>query len=464
MTDINQNNNHDNVVGNDQNPSRAKFIIGSLLGFGLFLLPIPDGGAFNIPIGFIIRRVESLLIVGDVNLSIWFSFALITISLLLTIMAYTVKPGFIENNEYARNLFRSHPVYFISKIIGVAVVWMVVFNFGPEQVTSEFTGGLMVNILIAGLFPIFLLFAFAMPFLTEFGAMEFIGTLIRKFVRVLFTLPGRASIDLMASWFGSSATAVIISRGQLERGYYTRREAAAICVNFSVVSVPFSFVVASTIGIQEFFVPWYLIIAATCFVIAVILPRIWPLRGIADTYLEDVGKQIQEEAPEGISNFKYAVKLATERANKTTLNGAAKSGLRVYLDVFMDLFPIIVSWGTIGLLIEAHTPIFRWLSWPFGQYMVLLGVPDATTYASATVVGFIDMFIPAFLIGSAPVQTQFIIGALSIVQIIYMAETGVLIAKSKIPLNVPKLFILFVMRTVIALPIIVLLTNIFMNF
>jgi nucleoside recognition membrane protein YjiH len=268
----------------------------------------------------------------------------------------------------------------------------------------------------------------------------------------------------MASWFGSSATAVIISRGQLERGYYTRREAAAICVNFSVVSVPFSYVVASTIGIEGFFVPWYLIIAATCFVLAVILPRIWPLRGLADTYLEDVGKQIQEETPEGSSSLKYAIKMATERAGKTNVKDAAKSGFRVYLDVFMDLFPVIVAWGTIGLIIEAYTPIFRWISWPFGQYMVLLGVPEAASYASATVVGFIDMFIPAFLIGEAPLATQFIIGALSIVQIIYMAETGVLIAKSKIPLNVPKLFILFVMRTIIALPIIVLLTNVFMNF
>ena len=460
MTDANQN------VGQNTDTNRAKFIIGSILGFGLFLVPIPDGeGAFNIPIGMLINLVrDHVLIQQGVNLSIWFSFALITISLLLTILAYTAKPSFIENNEYARNLFRSHPVYFISKVIGVAVVWMVMFNFGPEQVIDDFTGGLMVNVLIAGLFPIFLLFAFAMPFLTEFGAMEFIGTLIRKFVRVLFTLPGRASIDLMASWFGSSATAVIISRGQLERGYYTRREAAAICVNFSVVSVPFSYVVADTIGIEQFFVPWYLIIAATCFVLAVILPRIWPLRGIADTYLEDVGKQIQEEAPIGTGNFRYAVDMATEKAGKTTFNGAAKSGLRVYLDVFMDLFPVIVAWGTIGLIIEAYTDIFKWISWPFGQYMTLLGVPEAMEYASATVVGFIDMFIPAFLIGGAPLPTQFIIGALSIVQIIYMAETGVLIAKSKIPLNVPKLFILFVMRTILALPIIVVLTNLFMNF
>jgi len=67
------------------------------------------------------------------------------------------------------------------------------------------------------------------------------------------------------------------------------------------------------------------------------------------------------------------------------------------------------------------------------------------------------------LLGSAPVETRFILGALSIVQIIYLAETGILILKSKMPLNIGHLAILFVMRTVLALPIIVLFTRLFFN-
>ena len=42
--------------------------------------------------------------------------------------------------------------------------------------------------------------------------------------------------------------------------------------------------------------------------------------------------------------------------------------------------------------------------------------------------------------------------------IIYLAETGILILKSKIPLNIWQLAIPFVMRTVIALPIIIIFT------
>ena len=40
------------------------------------------------------------------------------------------------------------------------------------------------------------------------------GVLLKPIVRPLFHVPGRASIDLIASWFGASNTAVILTREQ----------------------------------------------------------------------------------------------------------------------------------------------------------------------------------------------------------------------------------------------------------
>ena len=39
--------------------------------------------------------------------------------------------------------------------------------------------------------------------LMDFGSMDFIGTLIQRIMRPLFTLPGCAAIDCMASWVGN---------------------------------------------------------------------------------------------------------------------------------------------------------------------------------------------------------------------------------------------------------------------
>jgi nucleoside recognition membrane protein YjiH len=264
----------------------------------------------------------------------------------------------------------------------------------------------------------------------------------------------------LGSWFSSSAASVIITRDQHERGFYTGREAAAICVNFTLVSLPFTFVVASTIGLTAHFALFYLVICVTSILLAMIMPRIWPLRGIKDEYLPEVGKQIQEEVPQNISMFNQAVKLANERASGTGAANVAKSGFSNWLNIFMDLIPVILAWGTVALIINEMTPIFQWLSWPFAHLLHFLQVEGAMDYAHLTIVGFIDMFLPAILMGTeAPIHTRFILGTLSIVQIIYMAETGILILKSRIPLNIGHLAIIFVMRTVFALPIIVLFTR-----
>ena len=51
--------------------------------------------------------------------------------------------------------------------------------------------------------------------------------------------------------------------------------------------------------------------------------------------------------------------------------------------------------------------------------------------------------------------TRFVIISVAITQLIYMSEVGVLILKTRIPLNFINLVTLFVLRTIIALPVIV---------
>lgn len=94
--------------------------------------------------------------------------------------------------------------------------------------------------------------------------------------------------------------------------------------------------------------------------------------------------------------------------------------------------------------------------------MKLFSVKEAFAAAPATLVWFTDMFIPALLLGGiSSVKTKFIVGVLSLVQIIYLTEVGTIIIKSEIPLNLWKLFLIFMERTLIAIPLIVLFANLF---
>jgi len=446
---------------------KIKFIIMSLIGVFLFMVPLPNAnGDFNIPLGHLLAalgRALNSVEVNDFGLIYLLACIIISFSFLSSCLAYILKPGFITENEKLRNLFLSSPVYMISKAVGFVICWLVFFGIGPDWLIGWGGGRLMMNLISSntGLVAIFLVVGIAIPLLTDFGLMEFLGILIRKGVRVLFTLPGRSSVDLLGSWFSSSAASVMITRDQHEKGYYTDREASAICVNFTLVSLPFTFVVASAIGMEAHFFLFYIIITITAILLAVIMPRIWPLCRLKDEYLPEIGKQLDEEVPENAPVIKWAVNLAGSRASKTGPRDVLNTGASNWLNIFMDLIPVILAWGTIALIIESSTPVFDWLSWPFGWYLQLLRVDGAFAYAPATIVGFIDMYLPAILLGTdAPFETRFILGALSIVQIIYLAETGILILKSKMSLNIGHLAVIFLMRTIFALPVIVLLTRV----
>ena len=135
-------------------------------------------------------------------------------------------------------------------------------------------------------------------------------------------------------------------------------------------------------------------------------------------------------------------------------------GVKVSTAIPICIIGNIIPVPFILLLI---TPVFNWISYPMGLYMKLFGVKEAFAAAPATLVGFTDMFIPALLLGSIrAVKTKFIVGVLSLVQIIYLTEVGTIIIKSEIPLNLWKLFVIFMERTLIAIPLIVLFANLFL--
>ncbi|NLL60774.1 MAG: hypothetical protein GX243_07970 [Tissierellia bacterium] len=198
---------------------------------------------------------------------------------------------------------------------------------------------------------------------------------------------------------------------------------------------------------------------------AAIIPRIPPLSKLPDTYDEISGKQINETIPEGVSKTKWAFNLAGQRAKQASLNDVLKQGLHVYSSMFMDLIPIVMAWGTIVLVLVEFTPIFNIISLPFEWYINVLGIEGAKEVAPTALVGFADMYIPPLMLANFPIErTRFIMGAATLLQIIYMTEVGLIVLKSRVPVNVGHLFVVFLERTIIAIPLVTLLTNLLVTF
>src|SRR5699024_6044518 len=124
-----------------------------------------------------------------------------------------------------------------------------------------------------------------------------LGSFVSLFVSLivcLFWVPGRSSIVALASWMGRCPVGVLIPTEEYEKGFYTKREALTIATNFSVLSIPFSLVIATFIGIEHYFLQFYLTMTIACLFTSLILVRIPPLSVKEETYYEVTGSQIDE--------------------------------------------------------------------------------------------------------------------------------------------------------------------------
>tara|TARA_B100001059_G_scaffold223476_1_gene248493 strand:+ start:161 stop:1189 length:1029 start_codon:yes stop_codon:yes gene_type:complete len=334
---------------------------------------------------------------------------------------------------------------------------MAFFQIGPEFIWEENTGGLVLEGLLPTLFSVFIFAGLLLPLLLNFGLLELFGTLLSKIMRPIFNLPGRSAIDCMASWLGDGSVGILLTSKQYEKKFYTQREAAVVGTTFSAVSITFSLVVIAQVELEHLFLPFYAAICLAGIVAAVIIPRLPPLSMKKDTFIDGSKPHKDADAiPAGYSTFSWGLKLAVNKASQVK---SAKSvfgeGVRNAVDMVFGVLPVVMGLGTMALVIAEYTSVFSFLGQPFIPFLELLGVPEAVAASETIVVGFADMFIPAILAASIDNEmTRFVIAAMSVTQLIYMSEVGALLLGSKIPVNILELFIIFILRTLITLPVI----------
>ncbi|KMK78190.1 YjiH family protein [Alkalihalobacillus pseudalcaliphilus] len=433
-----------------------KFILPSLMGVFLFITPIPSEDGVTIPVAYLAGVVQDVL--GESLPFIVFS--ILAISFVLSLLLTLLKNKY-QYHEVIRAVFVVSPLSLLLRFVGVVLVGMVLWQVGPEAVWSGDTGGTLIYDLIPVLFSVFLFAGLFLPLLMDYGLLEFVGKSMNKIMRPLFKLPGRSSVDALASWVGDGTVGVLITNQQYENGYYTKREAAVIGTTFSVVSITFSIVILQHMGLGHMFFEFYIALLVSGFAAAIIMPRIPPLSLKTDTFINGEKRLKSEENKKGQRGDSLKVALG-----KVSQSGGLKdftiSGVKNVLDMWLVVIPVVVVIGTVSLIIAEKTPLFTILGTPFEYILTWMQVPEAQQAAQTMVVGFADMFLPALL--GADIQsemTRFIIATVSVAQLIYMSEIGGLLLGSKIPVRFIDLVLIFIIRTSIALPIVVFFAHIF---
>ncbi|MCP4321985.1 MAG: YjiH family protein [Alteromonadales bacterium] len=429
------------------------FIVPSIIGLLLFMTPISYEGNITIPIAMVAKALQNIL--GD-SLTL-----IVTIIILFTAIITLLHKLFqfkkIKQSSFFSALIDVTPVWFVIRLLGAIFVLFTYFSIGPEMIFSGNTGALVLNDLLPVLFCVFIFAGLLLPLLLNFGLLELFGTLLTKIMRPIFNLPGRSAIDCMASWLGDGSVGILMTSKQYEAKFYTQREAAVIGTTFSAVSITFSLVVISQVQLEHLFLPFYLAVCIAGIVAAVIVPKLPPLCWKKDNYIDGSERiKNRELPPQGHNIFLWGIEQALLKAgNSTGFKNTFKDGIKNVIDMVFGVLPVVMAMGTIALIIAEYTPIFSYLGYPFIPLLELLQVPEAQAASQTIVVGFADMFIPSILAASIESDmTRFIIAAMSVTQLIYMSEVGALLLGSKIPVNIIELFTIFILRTLVTLPVI----------
>ena len=432
------------------NSTWVKFLAGSTAGALCFLFPVMDDDVVTIPIALASNNLTDYL--GDLLPPI--VIAIVITSAFLSLWFSLRKPASQETPGRLRQIFTVSWGWMALRILGCVTALMIYFKVGPEFVWSAATGHIVLYGLATAIVTIFIFAAVVLPLLTDYGLMELVGTLLSRIFKTAFRLPGRSCIDALASWMSAAPVGVLITSQQFEKGNYSGREAAVIATNFSIVSLPFCVIVAQFVGLSHLFVEYYLTVVIAGLIAALITPRIPPLSRIPDHYSE-VGKQLNEDVLAEGGLWRSGLAAALNKAQQAPgLKRWFQSAIHNLFDIWFGLMPPLVAIGTLGLVVAEYTPLFTWLSYPLIPLLEFMQLPEASAAAPAFLVGFAEMFLPAVLASNIESElTKFVVITVSISQLIYMSEVGVLIMKTRIPLNFGRLIQIFLIRTAITLPI-----------
>ena len=431
-----------------------RFLIPSGIGVLFFLTPIVIDGQITIGMAYV-----GDLFINNFQLQLSQLAGIFIVSSVLFSFLFAINKRAKKKLHWLSDHLTLHPFWFTMRMFGAIAAVAYLFQVGPEFLTGVATSGTTLGNLIPITMTYLGIGAVFLPLLVDFGLMELVGVMLSRIFDRVFGLPGRSAIDAMASWMGSGPVGVFITSQQYERGFYTAREAAVICTNFSVVSVSFSLVVIEYIGLGHLFVPYYLSVIGIGFIAALITPRLPPLNRIADNFIDGNPAKGSRTYEPGVRLLPVALNQALDRAaNAPSSRELVQRVGRNVSEIWLSLIPVVMGVGTTALILAEYTPVFTWLGAPIAPILNLFQLEEAQAAAPLILVGFTDMYLPALVgVNINSELTRFVVATVSVTQLIYMSEVGALIIKSKIPLGFINVAQIFILRTLISLPIAVII-------
>lgn len=446
-----------------------KFIILPLIGIFAFFIDIPMteytvmgftmGARSTIPINHLTGLIRALLWDGTIRVM---PFVVLAISL------YGVVDLILRREKHFANTLGK--VFAIIKIIGVIFIIFAVFNVGPamlhepremlgavrpdgsivpRSISAFVLNGVLITISIS--IPLAAIF---LPFLLNYGLVEFVGVLVRPIMRPLFKLPGRSAVILVSALLGNFSVAHIAVDDQYHKGQMTEKEAITICTGFCSSSIAFMMVLATNAGIIDNY--WNAYVWSSFFMIILITligVRIFPLSKIRDGYAPGITPQ-----PESIYKQKlFKNALSEGLAVSQTADNPIKGIAHIMKATVGVLAAIIMGAGfstSAGMLLYIFTPIFEWIGIIFRPIMWLVQMPpnEVVTAATGAAFSLLEVTIPSMLVmaGDWSYHIRYMMAVVPITSVIFLGSFVPSLISTNLPVKFWHLMVIWLERMILS--------------
>jgi nucleoside recognition membrane protein YjiH len=346
------------------------------------------------------------------------------------------------------------------KLLGLVVGVMLVFDFGPAWLFEPDLGPFLFDKLVVPVGLLVPLGAVFLALLVGYGLLEFVGVLVQPLMRPVWKTPGRSAIDAVASFVGSYSLGLLITNRVYREGKYTTKEAMIIATGFSTVSATFMVVVASTLELMEYWNLYFWTALLVTFSVTAITVRIWPLSQESEATYADVAPRPEVDA-RGHRLSKAWGEARQTVATAPSLPRNVLVNVRDGLLMAMAILPSILSIGLLGLVLATYTPVFDWLGYVFYPVTWALQIPEPLLVAKASALGIAEMFLPALLVVESAPAVKFVVGVVSVSQVIFFSALVPCLVATDIPISLSRLLLIWVERVVLSLLITIPLALVF---
>ena len=302
------------------------------------------------------------------------------------------------------------------------------------------------------------------PLLLDFGLVQFTAVFASPVMRPLFKVPGRSAVDCVASWLGSGSMAVVITAKMHSRGHYSHKEAAIMVSGFSLAGIYNIYAFAEILDMTHTFASIVATTYLSMFLLAVVLPRIWPLRSIPDEY--EGGKRYAERRMDrhGHSVLSWAILQGERTASHMTFRTYTRESLMIALPMLFGTVPLMITFGTLIVVTAEMTPFADIFSLPFYTMLNMFGVAEARGIANAAVFAYIDQYIAAVYAQTLLTEgARFTAICMTAVGLINLTEIGLHVVDTSVPLKIWQMTAIYFMRASMSLLIILPVAAIIFN-